>query len=181
MRRHLAGLAVLALVLTGCDDASAGTGAPAAGMAGRACQLIEYDRVTAALGVAFDTAGGARKDETYTCVLGLEGSPYPDLTLAMTASTASALIFTATVQPSGAVPVDGLGVTGYQLALPPPTGVDGAASGPGIELGWLSASKRLMFLRYTFPASAAPTEIEALGPKLVALAQQVEQSLSRPI
>jgi hypothetical protein len=171
------GLALAAWLLAGCGERAADSASRAA-TAGRACQLIEYDVVATAIGTRFDTAGGAQSGETYTCVLGVNGKAYPDLTVAMSPTTISELIFVATVTPNGATPVAELGLTAYQVTLPPVTASDGTASGPRLELGWLSVSKRLMVLRYTFAVTATPAEIEAFAPRLVTLARRVEQTLT---
>jgi hypothetical protein len=173
----MAGLLAIGLLLAGCGERPADSAGRAA-TAGRACQVIEYDVVATAIGTRFDTAGGAQSGETYTCVLGVTGKAYPDLTVAMTPTAISELIFVATVKPSGATPVAELGVTAYQVTLPPVTASDGTPSGPRLELGWLSASKRLMFLRYTFAAAATLAEVEAFAPRLITLARRVEQTLT---
>jgi hypothetical protein len=103
------------------------------------------------LGVRFDTAGGARHDETYTCVLGQEGHPFPDLTLAMSATDADELIFRATLTPSNATAVPDLGRIAYQVGLPATTTANGIASGPRTEIGWLSSERKVLWLRYTHP------------------------------
>ena len=168
------------LALAGCGlDANAGTGnrAPAA-TAGRACQVVEYEVVAKATGTTFDTAGGAQSGETYTCVLGVTGKTFPDLTVAMTPSTISAVIFIATVRPSGSLDIDQLGVEAYQATLEPKTAADGTVSGPVLELGWISASHRLVFLKYAFPASATPADVEAFAPGLIRLAISIDQVLN---
>jgi hypothetical protein len=174
-RRHLPGLfAGLILLLTGCDrEAAADPGRTSqwpAGAAGAVCQLVEYDQVEARTGVRFDTAGGGEKDGTATCALTRQGHDHPYLTLAVTPTTADEVIFVATVQPSGATRVKGLGLVAYRL--------DVAASGkagPAVEFGWLSAKGRLMFLRYAFEPDAAKADVDALVPKLLELAKGTER------
>lgn len=167
----------LALLSAGCDeDASADPGHTSrwpAAAAGMACQLIEYDVVAAATGTRFDAAGGAKQEETLTCALTQSGNQYPYLTVAMTPTTADEVIFTATVTPSGATAVKGLGRIAYQLGIAP-----AGPAGPGVELGWLSDSGYLMIMRYTFALTARPDEVAKLGPKLLVLAQQVESRLA---
>jgi hypothetical protein len=160
-------------LLTACDEANADPtrNLPAAA-SGIACQLVEYGIVDEALGIRFDTAGGARQDDTVTCALTQAAGPYPYLTLAVTPTSVSDLIFNATLTPSGSTAVPELGRTGYQAAIAAKDG-----SGPGVELCWLSPTLRLVVLRYIFPATAAPTDITALTAKLVALAKQIEKSL----
>ncbi len=175
LRAGLLGLLLVAFVSACGADAEAG--GPGAATEGRACQVIEFDVVESALGVRFDTAGGAKIDETYTCVLGQVGHPFPDLTLAMSATAADELIFRATLTPSSSIVVPELGRGAYQLGRAAVAAGDGTASGPGVEIGWLSASSRLLVLRYTFSAGVTDTDIAAFAPNLVALAKQIEQAL----
>lgn len=176
--RRIGGVVLVSGVLFagGCEHGSApdsgeGVGWPV-GASGMACQLLDYAAVLAALGTEFDTAGGASVESTYTCVFTRAGQDYPDLTLAVTATAADEVIFTATVTPSGAEPVTELGRVAYLLHRPPVE-----TAGPGVEVGWLSMSGRLMMLRYTFEPEAPAAEVEAFGPKLVAFAQQVDAAL----
>ena len=147
---------------------------------GRACQAVPLDAVQAALGVRFDFATGARVEETYTCVLATEGQPFPDLTLAMSDTAASALVFRTSLTPSGSAAIADLGRGAYQLAVAPRTAGDGTASGPGMEIGWLSAAPRLMTLRYTWASGATEADVVALTPQLMALAVSIEQALVNP-
>jgi len=176
-RGVIAGLLGLVLVtFTACgtgDDA----GGPIAATEGRACQVIEFDMVESVLGVRFDTAGGAKIDETYTCVLGQSGHPFPDLTLAMSNTAADELIFRASLTPSSSTAVPELGRAAYQVGLAAVSANGGTASGPGIEVGWLSASSRLLLLRYTHTPGVGDPEVAAFAPKLIALAKQIEQAL----
>jgi len=180
VRRRVIALVAGVLMLAGCgNDANAGTGNhPGAATAGRACQVIEYDVVAKATGITFDSAGGAQSGDTYTCVLGITGKTFPDLTLAMTPSTISPIIFIATVRPSSSLDIDQLGVEAYQATLEPKTAADGTVSGPVLELGWISASKRLVFLKYAFAATATPADVDAFAPKLVNLAVSIDQVLN---
>ncbi|HEX6872475.1 MAG TPA: hypothetical protein VF163_15365 [Micromonosporaceae bacterium] len=170
---HVTALTLGTTLLSGCDrDAAADAGRrPPAAAAGAACQLIEYDLVANILGTRFDTAGGARKDATLTCALTQAEQPYPDLTLAVTASTASEVIFKATVEPSGSLPVKALGRTAYRLFPEPVRG-----GGPAVELGWLSAKNRIFVLRYTFPAEATDEQAQQLFPKMLTLARTIDKA-----
>jgi hypothetical protein len=170
----LLGLLLLAVSACGAGDGADG---PLAATEGRACQVIEFDVVESVLGVRFDTAGGAKVDETYTCVLGQAGKPFPDLTLAMSATAADELIFRATLTPSGSTVVPELGRAAYQVSLAPVSASDGTASGPGQEVAWLSASSRLLTLRYFHATGGSETDVAELGAKLVTLAKQVEQTV----
>jgi hypothetical protein len=180
VRGGMAVLAVLAMLTAGaCDDEESADSPPAGwpvGAAGMACQLLEPAAVEAALDVSFDTAGGATVESTYTCVLTRSGQELPDLTLSVSPSTIDELLFSATLMPGGAAPLAGLGRIAYSIERPG----DGGAVGPAIEIGWLSASERLITMRYTFPAQATPEAVAALTPRLVALAQQIDATLSAP-
>jgi len=168
-------IACLALLAAGCDggsSADAGRRSWPPAIAGRACQLLHYDVVEEHLGTRFDTAGGANRDATYTCALTQAGHDYPDLTLAVTATTADEVIFTATVAPSGSTVVKDLGRIAYRVAIAP-----SRSSGPGVEVGWLSAYERLLIVRYTFPPEATAQQVAELTSKLIALAHQIDQSL----
>ncbi len=170
----LAGL-VMAVALT----AACGTPVTERGplIDGRACQAVEFDAVEAVLGVRFETATAARVQESSSCVLGIAGRSFPDLTVVISPSAADVVIFRASIWPSGATTVEGLGRSAYQLTLPPVTGQDGAPSGPGLRIGWLSAAPQLMMLRYTWAAEATPDEIAALTPRIVELAMAIEQAI----
>lgn len=170
-RTCLATVSVVAVLLAGSGCAEGESAAPGwpAGAAGGACQLLDYSVVADAIGTRFDTAGAAQTNETYTCALTQENKEYPDLILAVTASDADVVIFTATVTPSGSAPVEGLGQVAYQIKRP---GADKA--GPQAEVGWLSGNARIMFLRYTFPATTSDERVDAMLPKLVGLAKTVD-------
>jgi hypothetical protein len=177
-----AGVVALALaVMVGLAGCSVdGTDRDPMTAEGRACQAIQLEAVQAALGVRFDFATGARVAETYTCVLANEGQPYPDLTLAMSETPASALVFRTSLTPSGATQVADLGRGAYQLAVAPATAGDGTASGPGVEIGWLSAAPRLVTLRYTWAAGATEADVATLTQPLLGLAISIEQALVNP-
>jgi hypothetical protein len=143
---------------------------PAEG-AGGACQLVNYEQVSAALGVTFEVAAASSNGDTYTCVLQRVDHDLPDLSLAVSPTLADPTVFKATVVPKGAATFTDLGKIGYSMALP---AADGA--GPGVEVGWLSGNQRLMSLRYRSPAGTAPDTAAALTPKLVALAKKIDQA-----
>ena len=179
--------ALVALTASGCgEEASAISGRgpqwPAAA-AGGACQLLDYEAVAARIGTRFDTAGAASKDETFTCALTQAGRAYPDLTLAVTATSADEVIFTATVTPSGSTAVKGLGKIAYRVGLGEAALAAAAKTmpdkgsrtpGPGVEIGWLSANGRLMIVRYIFAPGATAAQVAELTPKLVALAKLID-------
>jgi len=175
--------ALIALGVGGCsEDATAdptqGSRWPAAA-AGGACQLLDYETVAEQTGTRFDTAGAATKDETFTCALTQAGRDYPDLTLAVTATIADQVIFTATVTPSGATAVKGLGTIAYRVGIAASTKTP-VKSGPGVEIGWLSANGRLMIMRYTSATGTTAGQIDDLTPKLVALADLIDRAGPSP-
>lgn len=177
MRRGVAalGLAVVGLVAGGCDEEvepSGPRGGWPLGAAGMACQLLDYAVVEQALGTAFDTAGGATVESTYSCVLTQGEREYPDLTLAVTPTSANEVIFMATLVPSGASDVEDLGRSAYLMHRPA-----GDGHGPAVEVGWLSASGRLVVLRYTFAEGADAEAVAEMGTRIADYAQQLEQSL----
>lgn len=142
-----------------------------AAAAGGACQLLDYGIVEQTVGLSFEVAGGGQQDATYTCVLQRTGVTVPDLSLAVTPTSADPVVFRSTVAPKGAPVLTGLGKVAYQLALPP---VPKTGRGPGVEIGWLSANNRILVLRCTLaPDSPAPADLAA---KLVELAKKVDQT-----
>ncbi len=181
IKRRLAIVAVAcsALLSTGCEIFGAGEpdrrGELPLAAAGRACELLDYDVVETQLGTRFDTVGGADKDGTYTCALTQAGSEYPDLTLAVTATAADEVIFTATVTPSSSTAVKGLGRIAYRVDIAP-----SGSSGPGVEVGWLSAHERLLIVRYTFPPGTPAQQVDDFPPRLIGLSQQIEARLAAP-
>ena len=164
---------VLLAAVAGCDDSPLFR--PTAGQAGRACQAVEYDVVEAALGVRFDTANAAQVQDSYSCVLSQAGQSFPDLTVTLAGSAVDELIFQTTVEPSGTTPLENLGRRAYQLSLPPAG--DPTPSGPGVQVGWLSAAPRIVTLRYTWPAGASAEEVAALTPRLVEFARAIETQI----
>lgn len=144
-----------------------------AAAAGGACQLLDYAVVEQLTGVPFDVAAGSQQDATYTCVLQRTGVTTPDLSLAVTPSSATPTVFRSAVAPKGAPILNGLGKIAYQVTVPPAAQ---AGRGPGIEVGWLSGNDRIMVLRYTFAPDATPVMVQDLSPKVVELARTVDQA-----
>jgi hypothetical protein len=172
-------MCLTAALVAGCGSDGSNRG-PTASTQGRACQAVEFDVVRSVLGVSFDTAAGAQTDETYTCVIEQSGQSYPDLTVAMSQTAADVLIFNASLVPSGATTVPGLGRVAYQLIDAPGTSPEGSPSGPGVEIGWLSATPKWVVLRYTWAAGASGADLAALTAKLVTLAEAIEAQLVTP-
>jgi hypothetical protein len=174
-------LGLAMFVAGGCGNAQAHPSAPVASAptptrwpaetAGGACYLLDYDVVEQAIGVAFDVAASSEANGTYTCVMQAKGASFPDLTLAVTATSADPAVFKATVQPKGASPAAGLGKIGYTAAVPA-----GPGAGPGVDVGWLSGDGRILLLRYRFAEGTPAAEAGALTPKLVELAARVDRN-----
>lgn len=144
-----------------------------AATAGGACQLLDYGTVQEKTGTSFDVAAGGQQDATYTCVLQNTGRTVPDLSLAVTPTTADPTIFRNTVMPKGAAVLTGLGKVGYRANVP---AVIKSGRGPGVEIGWLSANNRILVLRYTMPGDAAAPAVEDTALKLFELAKAVDQA-----
>jgi hypothetical protein len=143
---------------------------PPASAEGGACLLLNFDVVEQIAGLRFDVAGAGQSEGSFTCVLRTASTPYPDLTLAVTSTTADAVAFRSAAMPKGATAVTALGLAGYTLAVPAAAG-----AGAGVDVGWLSWDSRLIMLRYR-SAPAASADIGALVPKLIALARKVDQT-----
>jgi hypothetical protein len=144
------------------------TSFPAA-TAGGACVFFDYATIEKAIGVRFNIAAASQSGQTTTCVVQPDKADLPDLALTITKTTADAEIFQSDVVPEkGATTLKGLGLAAYQAPV-----VATKATGPGLEVCWLTKDKRLMSLRFTgIPDSPAPPK--TLGPQLVALAKKVE-------
>ena len=168
-------VALLAVVplAAGCSKGASANPSWGAAAAGRLCPLLDFDAVERILGVRFDTAAGGQKDETVTCAVTQSGHDYPFLTVAAAGTNADTLIFEAIVVPSGATGLIGVGVIAYELMLPPVSG-----SGPGVEIGWLSKSHRLIVLRYVFPPNTPDSDVAAFVPKLVAFGNVTDATLA---
>jgi len=174
VRAAFAGAVTAALLLSGCA-ADLPTPKPApttqprpAALEGGACQLIDFRKVSAALGQSFTIAAAATKDKTFTCVVRPEQSPIPEVVLSVTQTKADASVFKDVVKPKGATDVPGVGKAAYQLVTP----AKGEA-GPVVEIGWLTGDARLLFLRLTLAKDADPA---AAAPGLVTLAKEIDKS-----
>jgi len=171
-------MALLALLASaGCSGGPAKAGAtpspsrwPAA-VAGGACHLFEYEVVEQIIGVSFDVSAAVQQAGGYSCVLQKKDRSYPDLTLAVSPTTADVNVFRSTVVPKNSTVVSDLGRLGYSAALPAAGG-----AGPAVEVGWLAGNSRLLTLRYRFEVGVDPGTVPALVPKLVQLAQRIDLS-----
>jgi hypothetical protein len=139
-----------------------------AALEGGACQLIEFEKVSQALGQSYTIAAAAKKDKTNTCVVRTEQAPLPEVVLSVTPTKADPAVFKDVVKPKGSTAVAGVGKMAYQLVTP----AKGSA-GPVVEIGWLTGDARLLFLRLALPSGA---DAAAAAPQLVALAKEIDKS-----
>src|SRR5206468_11931962 len=117
-RAALVGVTLL-LSAAGCGASAAGAPAamhsPAATssplpaeVAGGACYLLNFEQVSAALGVTFDVSAASSVGETYTCVLRQVAGALPDLALSVSPTMADPKLFGSMVTPKGATVVPDL-------------------------------------------------------------------------
>ena len=142
-----------------------------AGAAGGACLHLDYDVIESTLGAVFDVAAKGDSAGTSTCVLQRDGASLPDLTLAVTRSSADPTVFKAVVMPKGAASVAELGRQAYSVPV-----AATAEAGPGVEVGWLSGNARLMVMRYRFPIGTDDATAAAFTPKLVELTRKIDRA-----
>ncbi|HEY2795959.1 MAG TPA: hypothetical protein VGJ28_26585 [Micromonosporaceae bacterium] len=189
LARPAALAAALLLVLagvTGCRTLNAGSASPspspahhaapsttpssapaAAALSGGACLLLDYQEINSAIGTDFDVAAAATSKGTYLCEVQAGDATYPQLTLAITATTLTTDDFTSSVKPSGAKSVSSLGKIGYSVPIKATS-----SAGAGVEIGWLSGNDRLIVLRYV--GAAGSTVPSTLSAGLVTLARKVD-------
>jgi len=178
VRRRLCFLGAGLVMLSGCggEDPAPQSLGPApkvvrlpASAAGGACQLLDYPVIAQVIGTQFDVSAASRHGRTDTCVLRAEAAARPELALSVTPTTADADIFADEVVPSGGKSVKGLGKAAYRSTV-------AGNSGIVVEIGWLTGDKRLVSLRYTFPAGQDRAAADAATTKLVALAKKIDTS-----
>jgi hypothetical protein len=169
----------LVLAVSACSTADSAPAAlppvqlarPAAASAGGACILWDYAEIEEKLGVLFDVSAAGQVDDTSTCVVQAAGATLPDLMLAVVERTpADVAIYNADLVPAHAKKVKGLGKAGYRLVS-----AAGKDHGPVVEVGWLTADKQLMTLRFTFAPGAGSGDGEDMAVRLVALARSLAQ------
>jgi hypothetical protein len=169
--------AVLALAACTPDNAPASAAEPPlpelqvpASAAGGACILLDYPQIEEHIGVRFDVAASDQSDDTSTCVVQTQAGTRPDLTLSVVASTpADASAFLGELKPAKAKTLSGLGQAAYRLIEAP-----AGDAGPAVEIGWLTADRQLMTLRYTYPDAAPEGDADGMAGRLVNLAQALE-------
>jgi hypothetical protein len=142
---------------------------PAAASAGGACILWDFSEIEQQLGVLFDVAAAGQVDDTSTCVVQASGRPLPDLALSVVEQTpADAETYHADLVPGTAKKVDGLGRAAYRDVA---KATDG--HGPVVEVGWLTADRQLMTLRFTFDEQAGADEAADMADRVLALAKSM--------
>lgn len=137
--------------------------------AGGACELLDYDTISSAIGIQFAVAAAAQEGETYTCIVQQAGVSYPDLTLSVANTTADAKAFQTVVMPDGATAVESLGQSAFSSAIAAADGI-----GPGVQVAWLSTNKRLVTLRIRLAPEATAEVATELTTKLVALSKIID-------
>lgn len=174
MLGRLAAVTAVLLAASGCTSGLP-TPRPAptpavrpASLAGGACRLVDFEKVTAALGARYTIAASAKTDKTNTCVVRTEESPIPEVVLSVTPTKADPAVFKDVVKPKGATAVAGLGKMAYQQIVP-----EKGTTGPVVEVGWLTGDARLLFLRLTLPVGQ---DAAGAAPKLVSLAKEIDKS-----
>jgi hypothetical protein len=138
-----------------------------ASSAGGSCVLLDYAILEKQLGVRFDVAAAGRAGNTSTCVVQSVGAQLPDLSLSvLDPIDADAKLFTTHLVPDEATGVKKLGRAAYRLVSPAARG-----HGPVAEVGWLSADRQVLTLRFTFAAGAPAADATDMAGRMVALAR----------
>jgi hypothetical protein len=178
--RRFGAVLLLLAAGAGCGDEAGAKAPPApapvvatlpAASAGGVCGLLDYEAIEGALGTRFDVAAASTHKDTATCMVQANGAPRPDLMLSVTETAADAATFTSEVAPDGAKSVKGLGKAAYRTAR-----AASGKAGPTAEVGWLTADKRLITLRYTCVSDEPKATAEELSVKLVELAKAVDKA-----
>ena len=179
------GVLLAGSLLTGCNNAApqADPGPPVtariddsqAEIAGGACELLNFGVVHDFLDVEFNVSAAGEQKETITCVLQQGDAPWPDLSLAVSETSADPDVFASDVKPDGAETVKGLGKAAYKI-VSDATG----DHGPAAEIGWLSSNGRILMLRYTFAKDQQKAAATDLAPILVDMAKDLDATLVAP-
>ena len=151
--------------------ATPGATRPPAAAAGGVCRLLTFETVGRTVGTVFDVAASSGAPGTsQTCVLQKVGSSAPDLVLTVTpAPGLTAAVFGESYVPAGGTALTGLGLEGYRLVTR-----TGTAGGPRVEVGWLSASGRVLGLAYTLATDEDPSLTGQVVERLVVLGRGVD-------
>ncbi len=125
------------------------------------------------LDVEFNVSAAGEQKETITCVLQQGDAPWPDLSLAVSETSADPAIFASDVKPDGAEAVKGLGKkAAYQIVSD-----STKEHGPSAEIGWLSSNGRILMLRYTFAKDQQKAAATDIAPILVDMAKDLDATL----
>lgn len=170
--------ALTVLPLAGCteEEAAAVSLPPVrivqqpAASSGGACTRWDWGLIAEKTGVTFTVAAAVQVGGTATCVVQTEAGEWPYLALSVAKKTkADAELFAETMAPAKATKTKGLGKAGYRLQSKAAGG-----HGPTIEIGWLSASKQVQTLRYTFPKGAPAADVKKMQSGLLSLAKALD-------
>ncbi|GAB7050791.1 hypothetical protein [Catenuloplanes indicus] len=183
MRNRLMAVTLgLMLAVTGCNNGETpeSSGPPVkarvddaqAEIAGGACELLNFGVVHDFLDVEFNVSAAGEQKETITCVLQQGDAPWPDLSLAVSETSADPAIFASDVKPDGAEAVKGLGKAAYQIVSD-----STKEHGPSAEIGWLSSNGRILMLRYTFAKDQQKAAATDIAPILVDMAKDLDATL----
>ncbi|MDP9796992.1 hypothetical protein J2S43_005504 [Catenuloplanes nepalensis] len=180
--RLMAATLGLLLAVTGCNNGGTQTdaGPPVkarvddaqAEIAGGACELLNFGVVHDFLDVEFNVSAAGEQKETITCVLQQGDAPWPDLSLAVSETSADPDIFASDVKPEGAEAVKDLGKAAYKIVSDP-----AKDHGPSAEIGWLSSNGRILMLRYTFAKDQQKAAATDIAPVLVDMAKDLDATL----
>jgi hypothetical protein len=140
-----------------------------AASAGGACELLDFDSVSKAVGVSFNVSGATEVDGTQSCVLRSTEARLPDLELSVSPVKVDVAVFRESAVPHGARTVSKLGRAAYQAAAAPAKGKPATA-----EVGWLSKDGRLVTVRYSGAPEVDKSAAEDLLPGLVTLAKTID-------
>jgi hypothetical protein len=143
-----------------------------ASAAGGACRRLTFARVREVLGVEFQVAAsGGAAATSQTCVLQQVAEPDSDLLLTVTpAPGVTARAFRDSYVPSGGVTLDGVGRAAYRVVVRAP-----GSPAPRVEIGWLSATGRVLTLARTLGVDEDPNFTGQVVDRLATLAADVDR------
>ncbi|GAB3644639.1 hypothetical protein [Glycomyces tarimensis] len=128
--------------------------------AGGACPLIDSAKLNEITGEDFSFASGGGSDgedapDLATCAVQTAEGAYPDLTLFVTGTEASAEVYEDEL-PDAAESVDDLGEAAYWIVH-----IEDTGAGPALEMGWYDGGD-VFEMRYTAPEGTEPQAVEDL-------------------